>query len=47
MVQKGAKAVISDYAAAEGKSTNGLANELLETETPALKDIKNNKPPLK
>ena len=47
MVQKGAKAVISDYAASQGKSTNGLVNELLEAKIPALKDIKNNKPPLK
>ncbi len=42
-VKKGAKAVISDYAAAKGKSTNGLVNELLEAEIPALKDIKRNK----
>ena len=42
-VQKGAKAVISDYAAAKGKSTNGLVNELLEAEIPALKDIKRGK----
>ena len=42
-VQKGAKAVISDYAASQGKSTNGLVNELLEAEIPALKDIKRGK----
>ena len=42
-VQKGAKAVISDYAASQGKSTNGLVNELLEAEIPALKDIKRSK----
>ena len=42
-VQKGAKTVISDYAAAQGKSTNGLINELLEGEIPALKDIKRDK----
>lgn len=47
VVQKGARAVISDYAASQGKSTNGLVNELLESEIPALKDIKNNKPSLK
>ena len=47
VVQKGAKAVISDYAASQGKSTNGLVNELLEAKIPALKDIKNNKSPLK
>ena len=46
-VKKGGKAIIKDYAAAKGKSTNGLVNELLEAEIPALKDIKNNKPPLK
>ena len=39
-VPKGVKAVISDYAASKGKSTNGLINELLEAEIPALKDIK-------
>ena len=43
VVQKGAKAVISDYAASQGKSTNGLVNELLEAEIPALKDIKRSK----
>ena len=43
VVQKGAKAVISDYASAKGKSTNGLVNELLEAEIPALKDIKRGK----
>ena len=39
-IAKGAKAIISDYAASQGKSTNGLVNELLEAEIPALKDIK-------
>ncbi len=36
-VYKGNKAVISDYAASKGKSINGLVNELLEEEIPALK----------
>ena len=40
-VYKGNKAVISDYAASKGKSINGLVNELLEEEIPALrKDTK-------
>lgn len=38
-VYRGNKAVISDYAAANGKSINGLVNELLEAEIPALKDL--------
>ncbi len=42
-VQKGSKGVISDYAAAKGKSTNKLINELLETEIPELKALKNDK----
>ena len=43
VVQKGAKVIISDYAAAQGKSTNGLVNELLEAEIPELKAFKENK----
>lgn len=39
-VHRGNKAVISDYAASKGKSVNGLVNELLESEIPALKDTK-------
>lgn len=42
-VKKGGKAIIKEYAASKGKSTNGLVNELLEAEIPALKDIKRNK----
>ena len=42
-VPKGAKTLISDYAASKGKSTNGLVNELLEAEIPELKGFKNNK----
>lgn len=38
-VLKGSKGVISDYAAAKGKSTNKLVNELLEAEIPELKAI--------
>ncbi len=39
-VHKGDKAVISDYAASKGKSTNKLINELLEAEIPELKALK-------
>lgn len=39
-VKKGGKEVIRQYAASHGKSINGLVNELLEMEIPALKDIK-------
>ena len=42
VVPKGAKAVISDYATVQGKSINGLVNELLEAEIPTLKDMKHN-----
>ena len=39
VVKKGNKSIISDYAAANGKSINGLVNELLEAEIPALKTL--------
>ena len=39
VVKKGNKAIISDYAAANGKSINGLVNELLGAEIPALKTL--------
>ena len=39
VVKKGNKAIISDYAAANGKSINGLVNELLEAEIPASKTL--------
>lgn len=38
VVKKGKKAVISRYAQEQGKSINGLVNELLENEIPQLKD---------
>lgn len=41
-VAKGSKAVISDYSASQGKSTNKLINELLEAEIPELKTLKDN-----
>lgn len=41
-VLKGSKAVISNYATTNGKSINGLVNELLEAEIPELKDIRKN-----
>lgn len=37
-VTKGKKAVISQYAQEQGKSINGLVNELLENEIPQLKE---------
>ena len=43
-VPKGAKSIISDYAVSQGKSTNGLVNELLKAEIPALRDIKKQPP---
>ncbi len=39
-VHRGNKAVISEHAAAKGKSINGFVNELLEAEIPALKALK-------
>ena len=39
-VKKGSKAIIREYAENNGKSINGLVNELLEAEVPGLKDIK-------
>lgn len=38
-VKKGGKAIIREYTEANGKSINGLVNELLEAEIPALKDL--------
>lgn len=38
VVKKGKKAVISRYAQEQGKSINGLVNELLENEIPQLKE---------
>lgn len=40
-VQKGNKKIISDYAASNGRSVNGLVNELLADKIPELKKTKN------
>ena len=42
VVKKGCKAIINDYAVKNGKSINGLVNELLEAEIPALKTLNKN-----
>ena len=42
-IQVNKKAIIKDYAASKGKSTNGLVNELPEAEIHALKNIKRGK----
>ena len=39
-VKKGNKAIIRQYAEDNGKTINGLVNELLEAEIPALKDVR-------
>ena len=41
VVKKGKKAIISQYA--QGKSINGLVNELLEDKIPQLKVLKENR----
>lgn len=41
-VKKGGKSIIREYTEAKGKSINGLVNELLEAEIPALKALKKN-----
>lgn len=41
-VKKGGKAFIREYAEQHGKSINGLVNELLEAEIPALKAFHHN-----
>lgn len=38
-VKKGGKSIIREYTEAKGKSINGLVNELLEAEIPALKEL--------
>ena len=42
VVKKGGKDIIREYATANCKSINGLVNELLESEIPALKDLNKN-----
>lgn len=42
VVAKGGKAIIKQYTDKEGKSINGLVNELLEAEIPELKTLKDN-----
>ncbi len=42
VVVKGGKAIIKQYTDKEGKSINGLVNELLEAEIPELKSLKDN-----
>lgn len=39
-VKKGGKAIIKQYTDKEGKSINGLVNELLEGEIPELKALR-------
>lgn len=39
-VKKGGKAIIREYTEANGKSINGLVNELLEAEIPALRELR-------
>lgn len=43
IVKKGGKAIIKQYTDKEGKSINGLVNELLEAEIPKLKALKESK----
>ena len=43
VVKKGKKAIISQYAQEQGKSINGLVNELLEEKIPQLKVLKENR----
>ena len=43
VVKKGKKAIISQYAQEQGKSINGLVNELLEDKIPQLKVLKENR----
>lgn len=43
VVKKGGKAIIKQYTDEQGKSINGLVNELLEGEIPELKALKDNK----
>lgn len=42
VVAKGGKAIIKQYTDKEGKSINGLVNELLEAEIHELKTLKDN-----
>lgn len=41
-VKKGGKAIIREYTEKQGKSINGLVNELLEGEIPEFKALKGN-----
>ena len=43
VVKKGKKAIIRQYAQEQGKSINGLVNELLEEKIPQLKVLKENR----